>query len=51
MKDKVDNFVKQHKRITKKTNIGSKKSNKNDVFKPVLQRLAAAAGGNISGKQ
>merc|ERR1712213_269963 len=48
MKDKVDNFVKQHKRITKKTNIGSKKSNKNDVFKPVLQRLAAAAGGNIS---
>ena len=51
MKDKVDNFVKQHKRITKKTTIGSKKSNKNDVFKPVLQRLAAAAGGNISGKQ
>merc|ERR1712209_387933 len=48
MKDMVDNFVKQHKRITKKTNIGSKKSNKNDVFKPVLQRLAAAAGGNIS---
>merc|ERR1711953_877519 len=48
MKDKVDNFVKQHKRITKKTNIGSKKSSKNDVFKPVLQRLAAAAGGNIS---
>merc|ERR1712088_716902 len=47
MKDKVDNFVKQHKRITKKTNIGSKKSSKNDVFKPVLQRLAAA-GGNIS---
>merc|ERR1711936_424583 len=32
MKDKVDNFVKQHKRITKKTNIGSKKSSKNDVF-------------------
>ena len=51
MKDKVDNFVKQHKRITKKTTIGSKKSSKNDVFKPVLQRLAAAAGGNISGKQ
>ena len=51
MKDKVDNFVKQHKRITKKTTIGSKKSSKNDVFKPVLQRLAAAAGGNISGTQ
>merc|ERR1711963_965809 len=48
MKDKVLNFEKQDKRISSKSNIGSKKSGKQDVFQPVLQRLAEAGGGNIS---
>merc|ERR1712018_777353 len=48
LKDKVLNFEKQDSRISAKSNIGSKKSGKQDVFKPVLQRLAEAAGGNIS---
>ena len=50
LKDKVDNFEKQEKRISKKSNIGSKKSAKKDVFGPTLQRLSDAAGGNLSGK-
>merc|ERR1712038_36787 len=48
LKDKVDNFEKQEKRISKKANIGSKKSAKKDVFGPTLQRLSDAAGGNLS---
>merc|ERR1712088_1047402 len=48
LKDKVDNFEKQEKRISKKSNIGSKKSAKKDVFGPTLQRLSDAAGGNLS---
>merc|ERR1712012_1343126 len=40
LKDKVDNFEKQEKRISKKSNIGSKKSAKKDVFGPTLQRLS-----------
>merc|ERR1712223_1121624 len=44
LKDKVDNFEKQEKRISKKSNIGSKKSAKKDVFGPTLQRLSDAAG-------
>ena len=48
LKDKVQNFEKQDKRISKKSSIGGKKSGKQDVFKPVLQRLSDAAGGNIS---
>merc|ERR1711963_234701 len=48
LKDKVDNFEKQEKRISKKSNIGSKKSAKMDVFGPTLQRLSDAAGGNLS---
>ena len=51
LKDKVDNFEKQEKRISKKSNIGSKKSAKKDVFGPTLQRLSDAAGGNLSGKK
>ena len=51
LKDKVDNFEKQEKRISKKSNIGAKKSAKKDVFGPTLQRLSDAAGGNLSGKQ
>merc|ERR1712109_228809 len=47
LKDKVDNFEKQEKRISKKSNIGSKKSAKKDVFGPTLQRLSDAAGGNL----
>ena len=48
LKDKVLNFEKQEKRISKKSNIGAKKSEKKDIFKPTLQRLSDAAGGNIS---
>ena len=48
MKDKVVNFEKQDKRISSKSRTGGKKSAKQDVFKPVLQRLSDAAGGNIS---
>merc|ERR1712088_1091967 len=48
LKDKVLNFEKQEKRIAKKSNIGSKKSDKQDDFKPTLQRLSDAAGGNLS---
>ena len=48
MKDKVVNFEKQDKRITKKSGIGGKKSGKQHDFKPTLQRLSDAAGGNIS---
>merc|ERR1712213_293585 len=48
LKDKVDNFEKQEKRISKKSNIGSKKSAKKDGFGPTLQRLSDAAGGNLS---
>merc|ERR1712110_1233157 len=48
LKDKVLNFEKQEKRIAKKSNIGSKKSDKQDVFGPTLQRLSDAAGGNLS---
>merc|ERR1712213_301411 len=43
LKDKVDNFEKQEKRISKKSNIGSKKSAKKDVFGPTLQRVSDAA--------
>ena len=45
LKDKVLNSEKQEKRIAKKSNIGSKKSDKQDDFKPTLQRLSDAAGG------
>ena len=48
LKDKVVNFEKQDKRISQKSKIGGRKSDKQDVFKPVLQRLSDAAGGNIS---
>merc|ERR1712088_720200 len=48
LKDKVDSFEKQEKRISKKSNSGSKKSAKKDVFGPTLQRLSDAAGGNLS---
>ena len=48
LKDKVANFEKQYKRINKKSNLGEKKSGKQDEFKPVLQRLSDGAGGNIS---
>ena len=48
MKDKVLNFEKQDNRISAKSNIGSKKSGKQDVFTPTLARLADAGGGNIS---
>ena len=48
LKDKVVNFEKQEKRISKKSGIGGRKSEKRDAFKPTLQRLSDAAGGNIS---
>ena len=48
IKDKVANFEKQDKRITKNLGIGGKKSGKQHDFKPTLQRLADATGGNIS---
>lgn len=48
LKGKVANFEVQDKRIEKKYNQSSKKSDKQDQFKPVLQRLSDAAGGNIS---
>lgn len=48
MKDKVVNYLKQNDRISKQNSTGEKKNNKKDVFKPAINRLTEAGGGNAS---
>jgi len=48
MKDKVTNFETQKKRIEKFVKLSTNKGNKADLFKPIMMKVIATGGANLS---